>query len=515
MPAEAAIEELLDLVPELRGDRTVSELVGGLTNTNYKVETDAGAFVVRVSAKDAGMLAIDRENEYLNSVAAADAGVGAEVIGYLPERSLLVLGFIEGETQSSEDLRRGDKLAMVADACRRLHGARRFRDDFNMFDIQRRYLALVQERGFRLPDRYVEFEPQGARDGAGDGRPRRGHRALQQRPAGRELHRHRRLVPADRLRVLGQQRRLLRAGQRVERVEPLARPARRADRPLLRPAAAQQGRAGAAVGADVEVRLDAVGVDPGRRVRHRLRLLGVGHGEVRPRPARVRRPRLRAPAGGRAARRIEGRPRDASQLPGPIWCPPQPGSRLRGAESRSHREFSRSRDHQVVPTAISTTAVCSASAASSSRGSHLRRLGAAETATNGTANSQIRSTSALENPPRAAIADHGHRHQRVRDRADSSRAKASATSGPSATRNATRSPATQYQPGRCATRRGRTHSEVARNAVDRVVAGEQRERRVERDRRPGHQRRQQCGAAGPRRGRRAVPATRPGHRSRA
>ena len=118
MSAEAAIDELLDLVPELRGDRTVTELAGGLTNTNYKVVTAAGAFVVRVSSKDAGLLAIDRENEYLNSVAAADAGVGAPVIGYLPERSLLVLGFIEGETQSAEDLRRGDKLAMAADACR-------------------------------------------------------------------------------------------------------------------------------------------------------------------------------------------------------------------------------------------------------------------------------------------------------------------------------------------------------------------------------------------------------------
>ena len=159
MSAEAAIDELLDLVPELRGDRTVTELVGGLTNTNYKVVTDAGAFVVRVSAKDGSMLAIDRENEYLNSVAAADAGVGAPVIGYLPERSLLVLEFVEGRTQSAEDLRRGDKLAMVADACRRLHSARRFRDEFNMFDIQRRYLALVQDRGFRLPERYLEFEP--------------------------------------------------------------------------------------------------------------------------------------------------------------------------------------------------------------------------------------------------------------------------------------------------------------------------------------------------------------------
>jgi thiamine kinase-like enzyme len=160
MSDDAGVQELLELVPALRDRSAVSELAGGLTNTNYKVDTPEGAYVVRVSAKDAGMLAIDRENEYLNTVAAADAGVGAKVVDYVPERSLLVLEFIEGVTQTSEDLRRGDTLDMVAAACRRLHGARRFRDDFNMFQIQRRYLTLVQERGFRLPDRYLGFEPQ-------------------------------------------------------------------------------------------------------------------------------------------------------------------------------------------------------------------------------------------------------------------------------------------------------------------------------------------------------------------
>jgi len=159
MPVDEAIEALIDVVPELRGERFVSELAGGLTNTNYKVETESGAFVVRISSKDSGLLAIDRENEYLNTVSAAEAGVGAAVVGYVPERSLMVLEFIEGQAQSAEDLRRGDKIEMIADACRRLHGARRFRDDFNMFDIQRRYLTLVQERGFRLPERYLEFEP--------------------------------------------------------------------------------------------------------------------------------------------------------------------------------------------------------------------------------------------------------------------------------------------------------------------------------------------------------------------
>jgi len=159
MPVNEAIDALIDVVPELRGEREVSELAGGLTNTNYKVVTDAGAYVVRISAKDAGLLAIDRDNEYRNSVSAAEAGVGAAVVGYLPERSLMVLEFIEGQPQSAEDLRRGDKIEMIADACRRLHGARRFRDDFNMFRIQQRYLQLVQERGFRLPERYLGFEP--------------------------------------------------------------------------------------------------------------------------------------------------------------------------------------------------------------------------------------------------------------------------------------------------------------------------------------------------------------------
>jgi len=39
------IDEVLELVPELQGAHAVSELAGGLTNTNYKVETEGGAYV--------------------------------------------------------------------------------------------------------------------------------------------------------------------------------------------------------------------------------------------------------------------------------------------------------------------------------------------------------------------------------------------------------------------------------------------------------------------------------------
>jgi thiamine kinase-like enzyme len=151
------IDDILPRIPQLAGEREITELPGGLTNTNYKVEVGGRSYVVRVSSKDAGLLAIDRDNEYQNSVAAAEAGVGAGVVAYLPELGALVLDFIEGTTMSPEQLREGGRLREVAEVCRRLHACRPFRDDFNMFRVQERYVEIVQRRGLRLPERYLEF----------------------------------------------------------------------------------------------------------------------------------------------------------------------------------------------------------------------------------------------------------------------------------------------------------------------------------------------------------------------
>jgi thiamine kinase-like enzyme len=155
-----ALDDVLDAVPQLHGATQVAPLAGGLTNTNYKITTPGGCYVVRISGKDTGLLAIDRESEAHNTLAAAETGVGAPFVAAVPEQDALVLGFLDGEVMSPEKLQRGDRIARIADACRRLHGGRRFLHDFDMFEIQRGYIQVVQERGFRLPDRYLEFEPQ-------------------------------------------------------------------------------------------------------------------------------------------------------------------------------------------------------------------------------------------------------------------------------------------------------------------------------------------------------------------
>jgi thiamine kinase-like enzyme len=158
------LEAVLDKVPQLRvPGRSISPLQGGLTNANHKVVTAAGSYVVRRWSDESGLLAIDRDNEYENSVHAAEVGVGAAVVAYLPEHNTMVMEWLEGETLSAARLRRGGALLDdVAAACRRLHGARRFRDDFDMFEIQPRYLEIVHARGFRLPERYEAFAPYAA-----------------------------------------------------------------------------------------------------------------------------------------------------------------------------------------------------------------------------------------------------------------------------------------------------------------------------------------------------------------
>jgi thiamine kinase-like enzyme len=153
------LEEVLEAVPELHRATAIDALTGGLTNTNWKITSPSGCYVVRISGKDTSLLAIDRENEAHNTRAAAETGVGAPFVAAVPEQDALVLEFIEGEVMSPEKLRAGDHVEAIASACRRLHAGRRFLHDFDMFRIQPRYLRIVRERGFRLPDRYEEFEP--------------------------------------------------------------------------------------------------------------------------------------------------------------------------------------------------------------------------------------------------------------------------------------------------------------------------------------------------------------------
>ena len=151
---------VLALVPSLAATpRRVSELPGGLTNRNFKVTTPDGVFVARVFSDDGGLLAIDRDHEYRNSQIAAAAGVGAPVIEYRPADRVLVLGYLDGRTLTNTDVADPATLDRIALACRTLHTARQFVCDFDMFDVQARYLTAASAAGIAIPPGYDTLVP--------------------------------------------------------------------------------------------------------------------------------------------------------------------------------------------------------------------------------------------------------------------------------------------------------------------------------------------------------------------
>jgi thiamine kinase-like enzyme len=148
--------------PELAGRNVAIEAIpGGLTNRIYRVVADGTPLAVaRIAGRKSTLLGIDRDAETRNAAAAARAGVGPKVLAAVPELGVTLVEWIDGRTFGPADLDDDGQLTRVARLCCQLHEGPRFGNDFDMFTVQREYLAVVQDHGFRLPSRYLDFRPQ-------------------------------------------------------------------------------------------------------------------------------------------------------------------------------------------------------------------------------------------------------------------------------------------------------------------------------------------------------------------
>jgi thiamine kinase-like enzyme len=158
----SAVTGVLSTLPEFAGrSPSLQPLIGGLTNRNYVVSFGAEKqYVARCAGAKTSLLAIDRDAEYRNSLTAAELGIGPSVVAYFPDEQILLVEWISGRTFDDRDLDDPETLKRVAGACRQLHSGGRFVNDFDMFEIQRRYLDIVESHRFRLPTDYADFEPQ-------------------------------------------------------------------------------------------------------------------------------------------------------------------------------------------------------------------------------------------------------------------------------------------------------------------------------------------------------------------
>lgn len=156
----SVIDEIASKIEDWRGKPVVIQpLSGGLTNTNYKIEVNRHPFFVRVPGASTELLAVDRNNEYFNTKAAAEAGVGPRVLYYLPDYQAMVLEFIDGKTMSKGALNAPGMPKRMAQAIKKLHAGPRFLTDFNMFRLTEYYLKTCREHAFHIPDGYLERMP--------------------------------------------------------------------------------------------------------------------------------------------------------------------------------------------------------------------------------------------------------------------------------------------------------------------------------------------------------------------
>ena len=149
------IEEVVQKIDDWRNKQIeIQEMTGGLTNKNFRVNVDGRPFFVRIPGASTELLAIDRDNEYHSSKAAAAAGIGPRVLYHLPDHKVMVLEFIDGQTMSIESLGARGMPTRIAQSLKKLHAGANCLNEFNMFRLVEFYIGIVEKHQVRIPDDY-------------------------------------------------------------------------------------------------------------------------------------------------------------------------------------------------------------------------------------------------------------------------------------------------------------------------------------------------------------------------
>ena len=147
------VEEMVERVWPGR-DAVIEVLGGGITNRNFKVTLDDGAYVLRIGGKDTELLGIDRRVEHEASLAAAAVGVGPEVIAFIEPEGYLVTRFLGGKVVGPEALRESEALRRIAKSLRAVHNGPPIPARFDSFRVVEAYAATAATHGVTVPAAY-------------------------------------------------------------------------------------------------------------------------------------------------------------------------------------------------------------------------------------------------------------------------------------------------------------------------------------------------------------------------
>jgi thiamine kinase-like enzyme len=130
------LEEALARVPFLRDARDIKTtlLSGGITNLNYKIDTDGKSYVLRITGADTDKLGIRRDVEHQANLEAGKLGVAPEVVYFIEPEGYLLTRYVKGKRIPPEEIVKPENIARVVRKLRLFHTrAPELKGEFNAF----------------------------------------------------------------------------------------------------------------------------------------------------------------------------------------------------------------------------------------------------------------------------------------------------------------------------------------------------------------------------------------------
>ena len=158
------LDAAIAAVPGWAGrDLHVTPIEEGRTNRNFRVDVDGSAYFLRLSDKETALLGIDRGTEHRAALAAAGAGVGPEVVAFLPALGCLVTRWVPGLPLAQGDLEDEETLERAVKVVRTIHGCPELPSSFSAFRIVEDYRHIAEERRVAVPDAFEAAHAMAAR----------------------------------------------------------------------------------------------------------------------------------------------------------------------------------------------------------------------------------------------------------------------------------------------------------------------------------------------------------------
>ena len=154
-----SLRHILNRIPRLadKTDLRITELSGGITNRNYKIESENETYVLRVGGDETIHLGIDRRVEHGCTLAASRVGVAPEPIAFLEPEGYLVPRFVSGVGIPAERIGDENNIRRVVASLKLYHALEEFPGQFSPFRVVETYAQTARRLGVALPARMNWF----------------------------------------------------------------------------------------------------------------------------------------------------------------------------------------------------------------------------------------------------------------------------------------------------------------------------------------------------------------------